>query len=349
MKTKTKLHNSDLIKPNRNCQNNLNTIKPNLLNNIEISVDYNVDYNIDNTELLSDKNKLSSDNKVWKRSNLSTINEKADFIKKLSYDNAINKVYHGDCLKVMDELIKKWIKVDAVITDPPYIISKDSWFSHNSSSNTEYSKKYGKHSIDFWAWDKEPLNLDAIFTKLYKLLKPNGSVIFFYDIWKLQEVKECAESHWFKQPRLGIWIKSNPVPINSKLNYLSNAKEWFISFVKDSKPTFNSEYDNWIYTYPICKGKERTSHTTQKPLKLFNDLISKHTNEWDLILDCFAWSGTTGEACKNLNRNYILIEKEKKYVDIINKRLSLNVNVNIDGDNYKQEEEQIKDNDKDNV
>jgi site-specific DNA-methyltransferase (adenine-specific) len=92
--------------------------------------------------------------------------------------------------------------------------------------------------------------------------------------------------------------------------------------VKGKKPTFNSTYDNGFYHFPICHGKERTSHPTQKPLSLISDLIKKHSNEGDLVLDCFAGSGTTGESCKGLNREYILIEKDKKYFDIIESRLN---------------------------
>jgi len=69
-------------------------------------------------------------------------------------------------------------------------------------------------------------------------------------------------------------------------------------------------------------SKESGLHPTQKPVALFEYLIKTYTNEGDLVLDNCAGSGTTGVACKNLNRNYILIEKEQEYIDIINKRLS---------------------------
>jgi site-specific DNA-methyltransferase (adenine-specific) len=64
-------------------------------------------------------------------------------------------------------------------------------------------------------------------------------------------------------------------------------------------------------------------HPTQKPVALFEYLIKTYTNEGDLVLDNCAGSGTTGIAARNLNRNFILIEKEQQYIDIINARLSL--------------------------
>ena len=63
-------------------------------------------------------------------------------------------------------------------------------------------------------------------------------------------------------------------------------------------------------------------HPTQKPVLLIEDLIKTFSNEGDLIIDFTAGSGTTGIACLNTNRNFILMEKEKKYFDVIKKRVS---------------------------
>ena len=223
-----------------------------------------------------------------------------------------------DCLNSLQDN-----SVELILTDPPYFISRNSGYINNA-----------------------------------------GTLILFYDFWKMQELKECAEKIHFKQTRLGIWNKTNPVPINSKLNYLTNSKEFFITFVKKSKPTFNSSYDTGNYYYPdngnendnngssdiygskvymsnldlgledkniencdtyylpIVHGKERTKHQTQKPIKLIEDLVLKHSNEGDFVLDCFAGSGTTGVACQKHNRNCLLVEKEPSYIDIIKNRLS---------------------------
>ena len=63
-------------------------------------------------------------------------------------------------------------------------------------------------------------------------------------------------------------------------------------------------------------------HPTQKPVELFETLIKMFTNEGDLILDNCAGSGTTGIACLNTNRQFIVMEKEQKYYDIILKRVA---------------------------
>ena len=85
----------------------------------------------------------------------------------------------------------------------------------------------------------------------------------------------------------------------------------------------NDEY------YPIsiidlanCSDRQGRLHPTQKPVALFEYLIRTYTNEGETVLDNCAGSGTTAIACLNTNRKYILIEKEKEYIDIINKRIS---------------------------
>jgi DNA modification methylase len=230
--------------------------------------------------------------------------------------NFINQVILDDCLNTLSKLESN--SVDLILTDPPYLISRDSNFSKGSTN-----KKFNVISIDFGEWDKKELNFDILFQEWKRILKSGGTLIIFYDIWKCNELKESAEKFGFKQPRVCQWVKTNPVPINSKVNYLSNAIEFFFTFVKDKKPTFNSVYDKAIYNYPICHGKERTEHPTQKPLELIKDLILKHSNEGNIVLDTFGGSGTTAVAAIQTNRNYILVENEEKYVEITKQRIKL--------------------------
>ena len=139
-------------------------------------------------------------------------------------------------------------------------------------------------------------------------------MICFYDLWKLTTLKEYFDKAKFKQIRFIEWLKTNPVPINSKVNYLTNAREIAVVGVKGGKPTFHSEYDKGIYEYPICHDKGRF-HPTQKPIALFEDLIKKHSNEGGLVLDCFSGSATTAVASANLRRNFIGCELDKEYYD----------------------------------
>jgi site-specific DNA-methyltransferase (adenine-specific) len=73
------------------------------------------------------------------------------------------------------------------------------------------------------------------------------------------------------------------------------------------------EKQNW--------SKKQQIHPTQKPVALMEYLIKTYTNEKETVLDFAMGSGTTGVACKNLNRNFIGIEKEREYFEIAKKRI----------------------------
>jgi len=122
------------------------------------------------------------------------------------------------------------------------------------------------------------------------------------------------EKYKFKQIRIIEWEKTNPQPRNSKINYLTNAKEFAMLAVKVGKPTFNSSYDKGTYKYPFPGGKSRW-HATQKSLPLFEELIRKHSNEGDTVLDTFLGSGTTAIACKNTKRHFKGCEASEEYYD----------------------------------
>jgi len=251
--------------------------------------------------------------------------------------------------------------IDLILTDPPYIISKESGMNthynkvkKNEDDKIEYIKteedwikykienteimnddkkenymKYGtiygkKYCVktDYGNWDSDfSLEiLEKFISEFYKKLKIGGTIIIFFDLWKISLLKELLEKYKFKQIRFIEWIKTNPQPLNSSINYLTNCREIALVGIKGQKPTFNSKYDNGIYMYPLQGGKNRF-HPTQKNLNLFEELIRKHSNENDIILDTFLGSGTTAIACKNTNRKFkgceISIEYYNKIMELI--------------------------------
>ena len=188
---------------------------------------------------------------------------------------------------------------------------KENYMKYGSIFGSKYSvqTEYGEWDTSF-TMEK----LDEFIGQYYKKLKKGGTIIIFFDIWKITPLKELLEKHKFKQIRFIEWIKTNPQPLNSKTNYLTNCREIALVGVKGGKPTFNSSYDNAIYQYPLQGGKKRF-HPTQKSLLLFEELIRKHTNECDIVLDTFLGSGTTALACKNTNRSFMGCEVSKEYYD----------------------------------
>lgn len=92
-----------------------------------------------------------------------------------------------------------------------------------------------------------------------------------------------------------------------------------IKYADDYDPS--KKYPTSIQYFPNHREKEEVFHPTQKPVALFEYLIKTYTNEGDLVLDNCAGSGTTGVACLNTKRNFILIEKNLEYCAIAQKRL----------------------------
>ena len=228
--------------------------------------------------------------------------------------NDTNKLFinieNEDCLKFLSRV--KTNSVNLVLIDPPYEVSRETNFRSGKAKGIDVDRF--RISMDFGKWDFCFKELDKVISEAYRILKNNGTLICFYDVWKITTLKTYFDNAKFKQLRFIEWIKTNPVPINSKTNYLTNAREIALVGVKKGKPTFNSQYDNGIYKYPICHDKGRF-HPTQKPLALIEDLIIKHSNENDIVLDCFSGSGTTAIAAYNQNRNFTGCELAKDYFE----------------------------------
>jgi site-specific DNA-methyltransferase (adenine-specific) len=242
--------------------------------------------------------------------------------------------------------------IDLILTDPPYIISKETgmdkhynmvkkneqegntviksvkdWEDYKKQKNInddtkkelymKYGTIYGKKycvKTDYGEWDKyfTMESLNKFVSEYYKKLRKGGTIIIFFDLWKITSLKDILEKNKFKQIRMIEWIKTNPQPLNSKINYLTNCREIALTAVKGGKPTFNSKYDNGIYSYPLQGGKNRF-HPTQKSLALFEELIEKHSNEGDTIMDTFLGSGTTAIAAKKKGRKFKGCEVSEEY------------------------------------
>ena len=267
-------------------------------------------------------------------------------------DNSINtavdngraekiNLFNGEALEVMDKLISQGVKVDAIITDPPYgTITKDN------------------------AWDIV-IPFDEMWLRLDKLLKPNGVVVLFGNEpfssnlrnsnmkdYKYEWIWKKAQSGNYKavktQPRKNyenviIFSKSSSTYNHQRRDLadevrLNKFKKLNWSSTKQ-KPTLE-DYDNHYVNYSNienvgypkavlefsnqtaeCHNMKRV-HPTQKPIPLMEYLVNTYSNEGELVLDFTMGSGSTGVACKNLKRDFIGIELDKKFFDTAKDRIS---------------------------
>ena len=219
----------------------------------------------------------------------------------------MNKYYNNiKANKKNNKTMKEWEeykKVNNITND----VNKDNFLEFGNLTGKKYAiqTNYGEWDVNF------TIEMLLPFLKeFYKKLKDGGTLIIFYDFNKLNELQENALKYKFKQPRRIQWIKSNPPPLNSPTNYLTNGSEFGLTFIKSektkSKHTFNSVQDNGIYRYAIPNrtSKKYPHHPHRKPIELFEDLIKKHSNENDIVLDTFLGSGTTAFVCKETKRYF---------------------------------------------
>jgi site-specific DNA-methyltransferase (adenine-specific) len=125
-------------------------------------------------------------------------------------------------------------------------------------------------------------------------------------------------------------MKYNPqglIEKDNKVNYRPSREKKGSNVVAGHRPshknTLVSEYTNYPTSIQFFNNEHNVNalHETQKPVALFEWIIKTYSNEGDLIVDITAGSGTTGEACINTNRDFILIEKEPNYYEVIKERV----------------------------
>lgn len=221
------------------------------------------------------------------------------------------KLLKGDCLELMKGIPDE--SIDAVITDPPYNISRGNRFA-----------SMGRSGIDFGEWDK---GFDQVpyLNEVFRILKMGGTAVIFNSQQNVGLLNQYADEHNLLFKDVVYWVKSNPMPRNRDRRYVTSVENAVTMVKNGEKWTFNrqrSTYENGLFKYPIVSQKERI-HPTQKPVQLMEDLVRIHSNESDVILDPFLGSGSTGVACINTKRNFIGMEVNEEYFNKAKNRIEL--------------------------
>jgi len=214
----------------------------------------------------------------------------------------INKIYQGDCLEELDKLKEK--SVDLVIIDPPFFMKLDHF-----KTRTFFKRNFADLGI-IESFFKQ------VFEKIMRVLKEEGRLYCFCD-------GQSYPLFWFylfpytKSVRPLVWDKKTSIN-----GYSWRHQHELIIFAEMPKAKPIPSGDGDILRFNAVKVDERT-HPAEKPLELIKQLILKSSKEGDLILDCFGGTGVVGLGCLELNRKYILIEKEPSYFDIAKTKLEV--------------------------
>ena len=232
------------------------------------------------------------------------------------------KLIQGDCLEKMDKLIEQGIKVDAIITDPPFnLVEKQGGSIHLFRQ----SEKDGNNT-----YDKNSMNFDIGFNQIIwlrrakDLLKKGGHLIIFNDWENMGDIAKELKRLKLNVKSLNHWQKTNPQPVEWKRRFVPG-REYFLHSINPGKYCFNLEkihHGDFIMGLTKNSEKKFGKHPNQKPVNLMEQLVNILTEKNQTILDPFMGSGTTGVACKNLNRDFIGIELDEKYFNIAKERIT---------------------------
>lgn len=210
-------------------------------------------------------------------------------MEKQEIGNAI--MYLGDCTEILPTLGQ----FDAVVTDPPYGIKADSTMAKQSGQ--KYGKALAKKSVyESTDWDNEPIDKLTI-DLLIKISK-----------WQI-----IFGGNYFELPPTKCWL------IWDKENGENNFADAELAWTNLDKAVRLKRY---MWNGMLRANKEpRGDHPTQKPVGIMEWVISHLPNDVQTIIDPFMGSGTTGVACMKMEKQFVGIERERKYFDIACKRI----------------------------
>jgi site-specific DNA-methyltransferase (adenine-specific)/modification methylase len=248
-------------------------------------------------------------NKVKQRREEEKLADKAQKVGKIAID-----LREQDHIRdIVDE------SIDHVITDPPYGVATGFAAQFKDRKNM---------SSDFCGWDVGELHLDEIdawVSEWARVMKTGGNIAVFCADKYLSFVIAALKKYGFESILTVVWHKTNPEPSVRKSGFVSSC-EYAVTACKGQKRrSLNWHGQNEMHNHieaPVCAGKERLDHPTQKPERVITWLIERLTSPGDRVLDNFAGVGTTGIVCRDLKRYFVLVEKEKHYCDLIRARFT---------------------------
>jgi site-specific DNA-methyltransferase (adenine-specific) len=250
------------------------------------------------------------------------------------YETKQGRLYQGDCLEVMQKLADEGVKVDMVLTDPPYGTTACKWDSVIPLEPMwECIKRLTKERSAIVMTASQPFTT--------QLIASNMEMFKYCWVWEKNRVTgfanakkqplRCVEDVvvFYKKPPTynpqGIKLINKKVKNGKSVGGNSLRGDIESSKNKGALRTKGKEYIQEFTGYPrqILKINSvgKTVHPTQKPVALMEYLIKTYTNEGDTVLDFTIGSGTTAIAAERTGRRWIGIELSEEYCEVAKQRL----------------------------
>lgn len=231
-----------------------------------------------------------------------------------------NKIYQLDCIEGLAKMPDN--SIDLIFTDPPYF----QYRAKNVKGLKNHKDVVTEFEFDLYKTEEEYLIfLEKVLSECYRVAKTGSAGYLFCGDDFVSYINRLVEKVGFHFRKVIHWHKTNPFPAIHTRKMYSNSMELIVHFSKGTPKTWNHKEVNQMHNFietPICMGKERKAHKTQKPLKVCTPYIEISSNEGDVVLDPFMGSGSTAIAAHQLHRKFIGFERSLDYCRIIEERFT---------------------------
>ncbi|MDT8898759.1 site-specific DNA-methyltransferase [Thermanaerothrix sp. 4228-RoL] len=264
-------------------------------------------------------------------------------------------VYFGDNLPILQSLPAE--SVDLIYIDPPFNTGRVQARPRLRTIQAESGDRVGfggrryltvklGHQAYADIFDDYLAFLEPRLREAYRLLKPHGSLYFHIDYREVHYCKVLLDSIFGRECFLNeiIWAydygartrRKWPPKHDNILFYAKDPRHYTFNYEaveripymapglvgpqKAARGKFPT--DTWWHTIVPTNGRERTGYPTQKPLGILRRILQASSNPGDLVLDFFAGSGTTGAACLELGRRFILIDNNPQALAVMRQRFA---------------------------
>src|SRR3972149_612611 len=266
-----------------------------------------------------------------------------------------NRILFGDNLPILRSLPSE--SVEMIYIDPPFNTGKTQARTQLKTERNQNGNRTGfagqryetiKVGTQAYAdlFDDYLAFLEPRLVEARRLLTPNGSLYFHIDYREVHYCKVLLDGIFGRESFLNeiIWAydygartqKKWPAKHDNILWYVKNPQNYIYNVddidripymapglvgpekaARGKLPT-----DTWWHTIVPTNSKEKTGYPTQKPLGILRRIIRASSKEGGTVLDFFAGSGTTGAACLEMGRRFILIDNNPQALEVMRKRFA---------------------------
>jgi site-specific DNA-methyltransferase (adenine-specific) len=277
----------------------------------------------------------------------------------------MNRIYFGDNLEVLRGVPNA--AVELIYIDPPFNTGKAQTRKSLRTVRTAEGDRVGFQGRRYTTVKLGELEYQDIFddflafleprlVEAYRVLKPNGSLYFHIDYREVHYCKVLLDQIFGRSSFLNeiiwaydygartkrkwptkhdniLWYAKDPANYTFNYDAIERIPYMAPGLVGPEKASRGKlPTDTWWHTIVATNGKEKTGYPTQKPLGILRRIIAASSNPGDTVLDFFAGSGTTGAACLEQGRNFILVDDNPQALAVMANRFG-NIN-DIDWVNY---------------